>query len=95
MNRKEEFINLIDLGTSIITVLKQKSEYNVFINRYNLLIKELEELKNAVLNGKIATSFIYLSIVKMVDHNDPKELEDIIIKINKFYADNYYDDDDN
>lgn len=95
MNRKEEFIKLIDLGTSIITVLKQKSEYNVFINRYNLMIKELEDLKNAVINGKIVTSFIYLNIVKMVDHNDPKELEDIIIKINKFYADNYYEDDDN
>lgn len=45
MNRKEEFIKLIDLGTSIITVLKQKSEYHVFIDRYNLMLKELEDLK--------------------------------------------------
>ncbi|WP_234121342.1 hypothetical protein [Clostridium hydrogenum] len=95
MNRKEEFIKLIDLGTSIITVLKQKSEYHVFIDRYNLMLKELEDLKNAVMNEKIVTSFIYLNVVKMLDHNDPKELEDIIIKINKFYVDNYYEEEDN
>lgn len=92
MNRKEGFIKLIDLGTSIIKELKQKSEYHVFIDRYNLIIKELEDLKNAVINEKIVTSFIYLNIINMLDHNDPKKLEDIIIKINKFYVDNYYED---
>lgn len=95
MNRKEEFIKLIDLGTSIIKGLKQKPEYHVFIDRYNLIIKELEDLKKAVINEKIITNFMYLNIIKMLDHNDPKELEDIVIKINKFYADNYYEDDDN
>lgn len=47
------------------------------------------------MNEKIVTSFIYLNVVKMLDHNDPKELEDIIIKINKFYVDNYYEEEDN
>ena len=32
--------------------------------------------------------------MKMIDYNDPKALEDVIVKINKFYADNYYQDDD-
>lgn len=95
MNRKEKFVELIDLGILTVKELKQKSEYNIFISRYNIMIKELEDLKNVVINEKIATNFIYLNIMKILDYNDPKELEDIIVNINKFYVDNYYEEEDN
>lgn len=95
MNKEEEFIKLIDLGISIITELEQKKEYHMFINRYNLMLKELEDLKKAVASRKLVKSFMYLNIVKILDHNDPKELEDIIIKINNFYGNNFYEEEDN
>ncbi len=89
MNLQNDFIRLIDSGISITQHFANQSQLEMYTDRYKKIIKNLIELKNAVEGGALATSFIYLGITQMLDHNDPKQLEDIILEINKFYCDNY------
>lgn len=89
MDRQNEFIKLIDFGISTVQSLMYQVQYQMYIDRYKKIIVNLEELKTVTQKGTLATSFIYLGVTQMLDHNDPKQLEDAILAINKFYCDNY------
>jgi hypothetical protein len=84
---KYEFINLIDI--SILLLNELINQYQMYADRYRKMIINLEDLKQATLEEKLVTDFIYLVVTRMLDHNDPKILEDAILSINKFYCVNY------
>ena len=92
MYRGNEFINLLDLGISIISRFIEQEKYKIYKERYKKIIKNLEDLKSATQEGTLFQNFIYLEVVKMIDQNDPEEIEDVLLRINKFYCDNYRKD---
>jgi len=89
MDRQSEFIRLIDLAISTVQSFMIQPQYQMYIDRYKKIIGNLEDLKTATQKGTLAKNFIYLGVTQMLDHNDPKQLEDAILQINKFYCDNY------
>lgn len=89
MGKNNEFIRLIDLGIKIVREFIKQAQYQMYHDRYNKIIANLEDLKDASQNGTLVSNFVYLGVTKMIDHNDPDQLEDVILKINKFYSDNY------
>jgi hypothetical protein len=89
MDRQAEFIRLIDIGITIVQSIMSQVQYQMYIDRHKKIIENLENLKDATQKDKLSTSFIYLGVAQMLDHNDPKQLESAILEINKFYCDNY------
>lgn len=89
MDRQNEFINLIDLGILTVQNFLNQTEFLLYANRYRRMLENLADLKNATLKGILATNFVYLGVTQMLDHNDPKQLENAILAINTFYCDNY------
>ena len=89
MDKQTEFIKLIDLGISRVQDLMSQAQYGMYTDRYKKILTNLEDLKNATKKGMLSTSFIYLEVTKILDHNDPKQLEDVILAINRFYCSNF------
>lgn len=89
MEKNNEFIGLIDLGIITVREFMRQAQYQMYHDRYRKIIANLEDLKNTTKKGTLKTNFVYLGVTKMVDHNDPDQLEDLILKINKYYCDNY------
>lgn len=87
MDKKNDFINLIDKGILLLNVLI--NQYQMYADRYRKMIINLEDLKQAILEEKLVTNSISLVVTRMLDHNDPKILEDAVLSINKYYCENY------
>jgi len=89
MNNQNVFIRLIDEGILIIQGLLGQSAYSIYFSRYKRMIANLEDLKIGIQKGILSENFIYLGVTQMLNDNDPKQLENVILAINKFYCENF------
>jgi hypothetical protein len=89
MEKSTEFLDLIDAGIATIRKFMRQTQYQMYSDRYNKIIANLEDLKDATKRGTLVSSFVYLGVIKMIDHNDPDQLENAILNINQFYCNNY------
>jgi len=89
MEINNEFIELIKHADLTIRELIKSGRQELFKNRYNQILDNLNDLHNAFDNNTLYSAFIYLEITQMIDQNDPEELREAILDINKFYCSNY------
>jgi hypothetical protein len=83
-----QFYKLLVLCKNIILKYKDQDkypEYALYSSRYDRILSEIEQLKTALKNCKLATDFRVLEITHMVDRNDPDEMIQVTLKLNKFY----------
>ena len=86
---KNEFCILIDSAVEIIKKNIKIDEYCDYIERYQNIIIELEDLKKAYLDNRLFKKFFNLNVVHMVEENiDNRELIKAIDDINKYYIEN-------
>ena len=92
MSKEEKFNDLIVEGISVISGLTEKSANEDFIERYEKMINELENISYALKRNELYKNFSYLNIVKMLYHGDNEELHQVVNKINNYYMSNFYED---
>lgn len=86
---KNEFCILIDSAVEIIKKNIKIDEYCDYVERYQNIIIELEDLKKAYLDNRLFKKFFNLNVVHMVEENiDNRELIKAIDDINKYYIEN-------
>lgn len=87
-----EFIELINEAIMIIrTEEKQECNY-IFADRYQRMVDYLQKLEIAYKSGKINRKSLCLNIVRMLDHGDSEELQDVVSRINHYYQENIYEE---
>ncbi len=85
-----EFIRLIDNALYIIKKESQDASKAIFFDRYEKMIIYLEKVKIVYQEKRLRTDNVYLSVVKMLDHGDSKELQEAVCDVNDYYRKNMY-----
>jgi len=86
--QKFAFIKVLTTCRRLISKYRDKEkypQYTLFDTRYNRMMDELFQIKEAYLSGKLATDFKALEITNMLDRNDPEEIIQAVLKLNQFY----------
>lgn len=86
--QKFAFTKLLTTCRRLISKYRDKEkypQYAMFDTRFNRMMDELFQLKDAYLSGKLATDFKALEITNMLDRNDPEEIIEAVLELNKFY----------
>ncbi|MFA2567815.1 MULTISPECIES: hypothetical protein [Bacillus cereus group] len=87
MNKDHEFINLT---LNCEYIIKQNIPSNPDdTHRYHLMLKELTGLRMTTKLNQLNTKMHYLSITQMLEKNDPEEVLQAVVTLNKFYC-TYY-----
>lgn len=89
MTKNNEFLKLIEHTNYLVNEFIKNSERELYRDRYNQILDNLNDLNNAVINNSLYSGFIYLEITQMIDQNDPDELREAVLEINRFYCSNY------
>lgn len=85
-----EFIRLIDNALYIIKKESQDASKAIFFDRYEKMIIYLEKVKIVYQEKRLRTDNVYLSVIKMLDHGDSKELQEAVYNVNEYYSKNMY-----
>ncbi|MDX8360169.1 hypothetical protein [Cytobacillus sp. IB215316] len=59
--------------------------------RFDYIVEELTQIKDAAINKTLATDFEYLELTQMIERYDPEEIIDQVLAVNKFYVEHYQD----
>ncbi|PED06128.1 hypothetical protein [Bacillus pseudomycoides] len=87
MTKDHEFINLV---LNCEHIIKQNIPSNPDdANRYQLMLEELKSLRMTIKLNQLNTKMYYLSITQMLERDDPEEVLQVVLKLNKFYC-TYY-----
>lgn len=84
-----KFLAMLDKTIGAIAKYSTYAQYQLYKPRYDRMIREINDIKKAVSNGKLARDFDSLEITKMLDMNDPDEIKSIVLEVNQFYRKNY------
>lgn len=86
---KDEFCILIDKAVDIVKTNMELDINCNYIERYENIIIELENLKKAYLDDKLFRKFFNLNVIHMVEDNiDKQEIILAIDSVNRYYVDN-------
>lgn len=86
---KDEFCILIDKAVDIVKTNMELGINCNYIERYENIIIELENLKKAYLDDKLFRKFFNLNVIHMVEDNiDKQEIILAIDSVNRYYVDN-------
>lgn len=55
-------------------------------NRFNRIIKELEDLQDAVKNKVLVSDFYYLHVTQMIERDDPEKIIKKVLEVNNYYC---------
>ena len=61
----------------------------LYKSRYKRMLREIGKLEEAVRNGILARDFQALEISKMLERNDPEDILESVLELNRYYCDNY------
>lgn len=85
-----KFIKMIEESKLILNkIISDVNADKRFVNRYNTLMKELDDTKNSIINKTFYIKTLCLNVSMMIDRNDPEELIDAIGDLNRYYC-KYY-----
>ena len=86
MESKKNLLSLIDLSIITIRDIIDKREKEDHIDRYQMMISILNQLKGDILNEKIEKDNNGIVAARMLTHNDSVELKNVVMEINKLYC---------
>lgn len=92
MVKQIQFLKLLDHCIHIINRYINQDiypEFALYTKRYQRMLEEIEQIKEAIKQDKLATDFNALEITNMLDHNDPVEIIHHVLQLNHFYETNY------
>ncbi|MEI5906271.1 hypothetical protein WAK64_04270 [Bacillus spongiae] len=87
MDRDKEFLKLLTKCKE--TLQKYMPDHPDQKRRYELMIKSIKGLSYTAKQGKVYTKLRFVQVTYMINRNDPEELIDAVVNLDKFYADNY------
>jgi len=91
MCQKTVFIKLITECKKLVGKYRNKEkypEYALYDTRFDRMIDELYQIKDAYLSGKLSPDFKALEIANMLDRNDPEEIIQSVFTLNQYYMSN-------
>jgi hypothetical protein len=92
MLKKIQFLRLLEKCKRSIVKYSDKKQFPelvLYSLRYERMIKEINQIKDAYLSGMLATDFNALEITNMLDRNDPEEIKNNVLRLNQFYRENF------
>ncbi|WP_425448541.1 hypothetical protein [Dethiothermospora halolimnae] len=60
-----------------------------YLKRYKVISNTLEDMKKTIEEGTVSKNLPYLPTNPMIIRNDPEDLFDCMLDLNKYYCENY------
>jgi hypothetical protein len=85
---RDFFLKLLSKCERVISHYKNNPiypEYQIYISRYERMLEEINQIRSTYLSAKLYQGFSALEITNMLDRNDPNEIKNAILLLNKYY----------
>lgn len=88
LTERDFFLKLLSRCERVISHYKNNPlfpEYHMYSSRYERMLEEINQIRNAYLSKTLYQGFNALEITNMLDRNDSNEIKSAILLLNKYY----------